>query len=66
LGTVCNSPCFRCCFILNYATHYTMLFDICQMLNEIHHEDTWSSIAATKNNFSIFGEKKYSSILIND
>ena len=23
LGTVCNSPCFRCCSVLNYATHYT-------------------------------------------
>jgi hypothetical protein len=21
----------------NYATHYTMLFDICQMLNQINH-----------------------------
>jgi hypothetical protein len=23
VGTVCNSPCFRCCFVLNYTTHYT-------------------------------------------
>ena len=29
-------PCFWCCFVPNYATHYTMLFDICQMLNEIN------------------------------
>ncbi len=29
-------PCFWCCFMLNYATHYTMLFDICQILNEIN------------------------------
>ncbi len=29
-------PCLRCSLILNYATHYTMLFDICQMLNEIN------------------------------
>ena len=36
LGTVCNSPCFRCGFIPNYAGHYTMLFDICQLLNEIN------------------------------
>ena len=36
LGTVFNSPCFRCSFVLNYATHYTILFDICQMLNEIN------------------------------
>ncbi len=36
MGTVCNSPCFWCSVILNSATHYTMLFDICQMLNEIN------------------------------
>ncbi len=23
MGTVCNSPCFWCCFVLNCATHYT-------------------------------------------
>ncbi len=23
MDTVCNSPCFWCCFIPNYATHYT-------------------------------------------
>ena len=40
LGTVCYSPCFWCCFVLNTAMHYTILFDICQMLNKIHHEDT--------------------------
>jgi len=34
---VIYSPCFWCCFIPNYATHYTMLFDICQMLNKINH-----------------------------
>ncbi len=22
-GTVYNSPCFWCCFVLNYVTHYT-------------------------------------------
>ena len=36
MGMVCNSPCFRCRFVLNYKTHYTMLFDICQTLNEIN------------------------------
>ena len=23
MGMVCNSPCFRCCFVLKSATHYT-------------------------------------------
>ena len=23
VGTVCHSPCFRCCIVGNYATHYT-------------------------------------------
>ena len=36
LALVSDSPCFWCCFVLKYATHYTMLFDICQMLNEIN------------------------------
>ncbi len=33
-------PCFWCCFVLNSAVHYTILFDICQMLNKINYEDT--------------------------
>ncbi len=36
LGMVCYSPCFWCSNVCNHATHYTMLFDICQMLNEIN------------------------------
>ncbi len=37
LGMACNSPCFRCCFILNYATHYTIKFGRCPILNGINH-----------------------------
>ncbi len=40
LGMACNSPCFRCCFILNYATHYTIKFGRCPILNKINYEDT--------------------------
>ena len=40
---VCGSPCFRCCFVLNYATHYTIKFGRCPILNKIHHEDTKSA-----------------------
>ena len=36
VGMVFNSPCFWCCFVPNYASHYTILFDKCQMLNEIN------------------------------
>ncbi len=39
LGMVCYSPCFWCCFVPNYATHYTTKFGRCPILNKIHHED---------------------------
>jgi len=32
------SPCFRCCLVLNSATHYTRKFGRCPILNKIHHE----------------------------
>ncbi len=25
MDTVCNSPCFWCCFVPNYGTHYTIV-----------------------------------------
>ena len=36
VGTVCNSPCFWCCLVLNYAMYYTRKFDRCPILNEIN------------------------------
>ncbi len=40
VGTGLYSPCFRCCFVLNYGVHYTIKFGRCPILNKIHHEDT--------------------------
>ena len=48
LGMVCYSPCFRCCSVLNYATHYTTKFGRCPILNKIYREDTKSTKGARR------------------
>ena len=52
VGMVCNSPCFWCCFVLNYGTHYTIEQVKSQVfigMNEgFSREKAWSSMAATK------------------
>ena len=57
-------PVFGTALSLTMRVHYTMLFDICQILNKIHHEDLAGTkkkrILAAKrdkrNNESVFAE----------